>query len=1003
MDLLDGFVVDRLLAAPLHIPDGSRPDPVPVQLFAALTAAHAELSNSDTTRPAMFASWYRGSDRAAMRVLVGGRPNFPPAEIAPRRGCGQRPVAYPPGSVGIPADPADVAALVRLPAWVRCTGGFDPLWRPQEQRADPPRRGGFDDYVVHLRESFAWLVIAEPIPSEILAGELASLEVRIPRLRQRENSPSDRVTLEHAEGRYRELSRARSVGMWSVHLLVGGQTPRSAWRAAALLCAASDLDRLPYALVPDPAVSDSLDQAWTTVREGDERLRSPFQAPAELLAALARPPRRELPGIRLLDRATFDVTAEHEVAARFDAVAGRERPAGITIGDILDEADMPVGRFTVSTRTLTRHAFVTGATGAGKSQTVRHLLEQLHHVGVPWLVIEPAKAEYAAMAGRIGSDRVLVIRPGALDAPPVGLNPLEPEPGFPLATHLDLVRALFLAAFAANEPFPQVLTHALERCYREYGWDPVLGTPRTPAIDPGYPRLGDLQRSASQVVADVGYGRETRENVQGFIDVRLGSLRLGTVGRFLGGGHTLDAGELLGRDAVIELEDVGDDQAKAFLIGLVLIRVYEHLRVHRDARDSGLRHVTAVEEAHRLLRRTEPGSPSAHAVELFVTLLAEIRAYGEGLVVAEQIPAKITPDVVKNTALKIVHRLPAADDRAFVGATMNLDDAQSRHVVSLPPGRAAVFADGMDRPVRIDVPLGEAREAAATSNTASLIRIRTAFAGCPADCRARPCTLRRMESARHLTEREPRLVLWMEVLAGAHVVAEAEPEPDRGWLSRLCASADPDVLVCATAQLADGAVACRHDALVPYYRPQDLAAHLAARLRHWLLGGTDCDDGPVARCDGTETGWQAGQFRWVDVARDLMSDGIDPGRPHPGTERWRARGLELAGRTPAEQLDALRAHPDSWVPDQAAVTGGVTPRRWEQAAARLSWEMDPARRLTAAAHFLRLDRPWLVPRFLPQNAHAQRPTGGRDERTAGAEPGAEPGAAHAAGHGGTTS
>ena len=90
-------------------------------------------------------------------------------------------------------------------------------------------------------------------------------------------------------------------------------------------------------------------------------------------------------------------------------------------------------------------------------------------------------------------------------------------------------------------------------------------------------------------------------------------------------------------------------------------------------------------------------------MELFAGLLAEIRAYGEGLVIAEQIPARLVPDVIKNTAVKITHRLPAADDRDAVGATMNATPRQSRYLVTLPPGQAAVFADGMDFPVLVQV------------------------------------------------------------------------------------------------------------------------------------------------------------------------------------------------------------------------------------------------------------------------------------------------------------
>ncbi|NUT91753.1 MAG: ATP-binding protein, partial [Saccharothrix sp.] len=627
-DTFAGTVFHRLRTTPRRPTDPDRPDPVPAQLFAALSGAYAELEPEDL----LVAAWQREPGDPRLRVLFGGRPGFPPARTgAP----GDRvPLLYPPGSHAEVVDTAGVlASWERYPAWVVCTGQSDALWTPDDTRRQQDR-GGFDDYVAHLGDEFVWLTLARPLPADHVDRELVELAVRIPELRIRERDEASRIALQRASGRYRDLARARTTGLWHVRVLVASGTQASARRAAALLCGASDLDDLPYALAPAGAPVSFAEALATTVSTPDGHA-SPFPATSELLAVLARPPKRELPGVHVVERADFDVTPEVD--------------GPIEVGAVLDDADRPAGTFTVTTDTLNRHAFVAGATGAGKSQTVRHLLEQLHGNGVPWLVIEPAKAEYARMAGRVGP--VTVIRPGAPDAVPVGLNPLEPAPGFPIQTHIDLVRALFLAAFEAEEPFPQVLSHALTRCYTDLGWDPVVGEPRRPGVTPRFPTLNDLQRTALEVVAGIGYGREITDNVRGFIDVRLGSLRLGTPGRFFAGGHPLDVADLLRHNVVLEIEDVGNDQDKAFFIGAVLIRLHEHLRVrHRSDPTVGLRHVTVIEEAHRLLKNVLPGSPAAHAVELFTALLAEIRAYGEGIVIAEQIPAKIVPDVVKNTA-----------------------------------------------------------------------------------------------------------------------------------------------------------------------------------------------------------------------------------------------------------------------------------------------------------------------------------------------------------------
>ena len=125
-----------------------------------------------------------------------------------------------------------------------------------------------------------------------------------------------------------------------------------------------------------------------------------------------------------------------------------------------------------------------------------------------------------------------------------------------------------------------------------------------PGTSPRYPTLADLQAAAEQVVSDIGYGQEITDNVRGFIRVRLSSLRLGTTGRFFEGGHPIDFDALLARNVVLEIEDVGDDRDKAFLMGTVLVRLVEHLRM-RQRRGAAAR--AAAPE------RVRGGAPAAAA------------------------------------------------------------------------------------------------------------------------------------------------------------------------------------------------------------------------------------------------------------------------------------------------------------------------------------------------------------------------------------------------------
>jgi Helicase HerA-like C-terminal len=650
-----------------------------------------------------------------------------------------------------------------------------------------------------------------------------------------------------------------------VRVLAGAATPGELRRVAPVLVGSIDLSRQPYRLRSGGEARRLADALAAKTQDCADDAHVPFAATAGTLAALAGLPRREVPGLRVLDAGYFDVTSETEGrdgAHGAHEARGARRSEMIELGTILDGQDRPVGTFRVPLATLNRHAFVTGATGAGKSQTVRHLLEGLTHAGLPWLAIEPAKSEYAAMAGRVeGISQVTVINPSDPRAIPLSVNPLAPEPGYPVQAHIDMVRALFQAAFDAEEPFPQIMSQALQRVYEANGWDVVTGRGVPGALAaPAVPTLEQLQRTALRVIEEVGYGKELQADVLGFVDVRLRSLRIGSAGRFFEGGHPADIGQLLGRNVVLAIEDVANDEDKAFLMGTLIIRIVEHLRLRaRRERAHGLSHVIVIEEAHRLLRNRGPQRSSSHAVELFAGMLAEIRAYGEGIVVAEQIPTKLVPDVVKNTALKVVHRLPAADDRQLVGAAMNLDDDQSRQVVSLEPGVAAVFADGMDRPLRVRVPLGERRERVLEGQPPPIQGRRSP--ACGRQCRGgRACSLSEMRTAELMSGSADNawLRIWSETLVLAFLTNNPLPAvPEAARRRWVGFDSDPRLRECVLATVIERAVAARGVALRESYQPQRLmerAAEAASRILDGAAGLIGTRAGPT---------WVIPQLRWL--------------------------------------------------------------------------------------------------------------------------------------------
>ena len=656
-------------------------DPGRTQRLAALIAAyHAGVGAKGNGQGAVAIGWVRHSAGGPVQFLAAG------SGLIGSQDDGEVLLTLPGGARAQPLPRGALAALMsQLPCW-RAIGGISDGLLPEAERRTGERPFGappsLEECLLAVWPGpFGWLLVAEPVTG----GEIGEIAGQVARREEEAAGQAERFAERAVEARrlhlrHAELRQGVSTGLWRVRLAAGGADADAATRVAGLVCASADLAGLPYAVAPPAdgdtrSLSELMAGTGPALAGGDAALSHPCYASTELVAALARPPEREVPGVRLVLRPDFDVTPESAApqsaapeSAAPESAGGRE---AITVGEVLDRSRRPAGPLVLPLASLNRHVFVCGATGSGKSQTVRALLEAATRAGIGWLVVKPAKAEYRLMAARLASGpEVVRIRPGESDAIAAGLNPLEPAADtagrrFPLQTHADLVKALFIASFRSEEPFPQVLSAALTRVYEDTGWDMALGETIAADPNPRYPSLTDLQRAAIRIVREIGYSQRITDDVLGFIKVRLSSLRLGTTGRFLEGGHQLDFDKLLRTNAVLEIEDMGDDSDKAFLMGTVLIRLAEHLRMeHRaSAGEVRLRHLTVIEEAHRLLRRPEaPGSGSAgaaaHAVEMFAGLLAEIRAYGEGLIIAEQIPERLVQDVIKNTAVKITHRLP---------------------------------------------------------------------------------------------------------------------------------------------------------------------------------------------------------------------------------------------------------------------------------------------------------------------------------------------------------
>lgn len=420
-------------------------------------------------------------------------------------------------------------------------------------------------------------------------------------------------------------------------------------------------------------------------------------------------PRKDVPGLRFV-----------KTAVRFANNPGLQNgKRSLTLGKIKDYGVEQKTDYKIDIDALVRHSLIVGGTGSGKSTTCRRLIQSAMDTGVPILIIEPAKEEYSRwfLELRKEGKHVNIFMPGVTTFEGERLNRLKLNPFQPAAipsapidmmTRCEQLTALINASLPSSDVLPVIMDETFFTFLKEqpFGGDFMQGEMNQLE---NYPKIEGAIDTAKRVLKARGYTDEVTQGIGAAVETRLTYLARGKRGEILNVFNSTSWEQLFDQTTVINLSRLANPKDRALIMSIILLALHEY-RVSRFSTDEEYRkqagsnrlmHLTVVEEAHNVLAKPSTdgqgtGNPQQVVADLFSNLLSEIRAYGEGLMIVDQSPTKLIPDVIKNTNYKVAHRMTARDDCAVMASALALRDDQAGIIPTLEIGNAIIYGDKDD-------------------------------------------------------------------------------------------------------------------------------------------------------------------------------------------------------------------------------------------------------------------------------------------------------------------
>ena len=402
-------------------------------------------------------------------------------------------------------------------------------------------------------------------------------------------------------------------------------------------------------------------------------------------------PTRSVHGLPIIEHAEFGRNVPDETVPDADKME---------LGKIYHMGREEKANLILNRQALTAHTFITGSTGSGKSNTVYELLRQLDAGGVNFMVIEPAKGEYKNVFG--GREDVHVFGTNPKITELLRINPFRFPEEIHVLEHIDRLIEIFSVCWPMYAAMPAVLKNAMLQAYEVCGWN--LETSENEYNKDLFPTFQDLLTELVDVIEHSAYDKEVKNNYRGSLETRVRSLANGLNGQIFSADEIPEK-QLFDENTIVDLSRVGSLESKSLIMGILIMRLNEYRMTSCTEMNNPLKHVTVLEEAHNILRRTsteqtEEGSNVAgKSVEMIANAIAEMRTYGEGFVIADQSPGAVDISAIRNTNTKIIMRLPDEQDCQLAGKAAALKDDQLDEIARLPKGVAVIYQNNWTEPV----------------------------------------------------------------------------------------------------------------------------------------------------------------------------------------------------------------------------------------------------------------------------------------------------------------